>query len=380
MIKLKTNDRMKDGVIVTLCHGDAVDTVTYKSDAVMLTARPECAIAGLLLIAMADGEDFKIDARLDSVFYDNLTTIQDVYKTWAPNLSRVEIITEENEGRLEHGALAQRKDGKIATFFSGGVDSFYTFLKHREEIDALIFVHGFDINIEDTKLRRTVSQRLHAVANAYGKKFIEVETTLRDITERERMTSKFYNWEISHGSALASVAYTLTGAFDRIYIPATHTYDIIKPWGSHPLLDPLWGSEALSLIYDGGEADRLQKCEFIARNDIALQNLRVCWKNQSDQYNCGRCEKCKRTMLMLKAIGVLDKCTTFQPKLSTRDIASIWIREKGKEMYYNNLIDSIGKDQRQLRYAVKVALYYSKLKRWARSIFQWLLTMMRAVR
>jgi len=29
-------------------------------------------------------------------------------------------------------------------FFSGGVDSFYTFLKHRHEITDLAVVHGFD--------------------------------------------------------------------------------------------------------------------------------------------------------------------------------------------------------------------------------------------
>ena len=33
----------------------------------------------------------------------------------------------------------------VACFFSGGLDSFHTHLKHREEVTHIIFVYGFDI-------------------------------------------------------------------------------------------------------------------------------------------------------------------------------------------------------------------------------------------
>ncbi len=50
----------------------------------------------------------------------------------------------------------------IACFFSGGVDSFYTLLKHREEITHIIFVHGFDIALEDHSLRAQASRMARA--------------------------------------------------------------------------------------------------------------------------------------------------------------------------------------------------------------------------
>jgi hypothetical protein len=88
----------------------------------------------------------------------------------------------------------------------------------------------------------------------------------------------------------------------------------LGPYGTHPLLDPLYSSSDLRIRHDGIELSRLEKTRLIAGWDVALQNLRVC--NQYRQYrsgrlNCGRCEKCVRTMLGLLAVGALDKTNVF---------------------------------------------------------------------
>ena len=49
----------------------------------------------------------------------------------------------------------------------------------------------------------------------------------------------------------------------------------------------------------------------IAHEPAVWKFLRVCWKNNSQELNCGRCEKCVRTMVSLAAAGVLPKCETF---------------------------------------------------------------------
>jgi hypothetical protein len=40
------------------------------------------------------------------------------------------------------------------------MDSFYMLLKHRAEITHIIFVHGFDIDLEDRELRAQASRML----------------------------------------------------------------------------------------------------------------------------------------------------------------------------------------------------------------------------
>lgn len=349
----------------------------YFSEDTPLAPRPEAAVAGLLLVAMAAGEDLHVDAPLDPAFKGHLDTIQDVYTTWTDGLHRVNVVdggAEDGHSGGEHsgaesGSSAQRK---TAAFFSGGVDSFYTLLKHREDIDALIFVHGFDLKLTDRDLRSAVSQKLQEVADAYGMQLVEVETTLREFTERKRMTPRFANWSLSHGSALASVAHVLSNQFQRIYVPATHTYSDVIPWGSHPLLDPQWSSGGLQIVYDGAEANRLQKCEAIAQHPVALNTLRVCWKNPGGEYNCGRCEKCVRTMLMLKSLGALEQSKAFPMTLTSYRIATTWIRKNRTEKYYKLLLSRLGNDQKQLRQKIKMALAISKFKRGARSILQWI--------
>jgi len=96
------------------------------------------------------------------------------------------------------------------------------------------------------------------------------------------------------------------------------------PSGSHPLLDPLWSTESVGIVNDGAEATRIQKIQWqIARSDVALRHLRVCWENQDSDYNCGRCEKCIRTMVNLEIAGVLKQCLSFDRPLDYRDVSRV---------------------------------------------------------
>ena len=83
-------------------------------------------------------------------------------------------------------------------------------------------------------------------------------------------------------------------------------------YGSHPLLDPCYGSAALSIHHDGVRYSRLDKVGILAGWDVGLQHLRVCTRpNHPDVLNCGRCEKCTRTMLEPLALEKLDRCPAF---------------------------------------------------------------------
>jgi len=56
----------------------------------------------------------------------------------------------------------------VGCFFSGGVDSFYTLLKHRREITDLVVVHGFDLPLASDPLRRSLSEAAGDVARVSG--------------------------------------------------------------------------------------------------------------------------------------------------------------------------------------------------------------------
>ena len=103
-----------------------------------------------------------------------------------------------------------------------------------------------------------------AVAEALGKQLIEIETNVRDVCRH------FGTRTTAWGPALACAALLLQDRLDRILVGATDTYATLIPWGTHPLLDPLFGTEALEIVHDGCEATRVEKLERIAALQVAL--------------------------------------------------------------------------------------------------------------
>lgn len=91
----------------------------------------------------------------------------------------------------------------------------------------------------------------------------------------------------------------------------TATIEELHPWGSHPPLDPNYSSADLQIRHEGLQLSRLDKARLVAGWDAALQNIRICWTNPTDDLNCGRCEKCVRTMTEFLVVGKLAQSRAF---------------------------------------------------------------------
>mgnify|MGYP000324011770 FL=1 len=97
----------------------------------------------------------------------------------------------------------------------------------------------------------------------------------------------------------------------RIYIPSSHTYEELFPWGSHPLSDPMWSTESTEVIHDGAGFRRGEKMRDLLKEPVLADNLQVCWKTTLD--NCGECSKCVRSMV---AVTLLNGSIKSLPTLS----------------------------------------------------------------
>lgn len=327
----------EDGSIeLRAVHDGGSQCIRFWSTVSRLVPRPEGSVSAFLVWAMRQGLTLRVDGELNERFSDGLRDAQAIYASWYPELKRVPVEITSNDtasSPIDHATRQDEAPAKqgVAAFFTGGVDSFYTLLKKQHEIDTMVYVHGFDVDLEDASLREKVSTMLRSVSGALGKRLIELETDFRG-AYRTRLTSRMPNWPLIHGAALATAAHLLQDT-SRIYIPATFTYSELHPWGSHPLLDPKWSSSRLEIIHHGCEADRIEKCRFIVQNELALRFLRVCWENPNSAYNCGRCEKCRRTMINLAAVGALNRCESFDSELSAADVARLRIRSEGEAVF-----------------------------------------------
>jgi 7-cyano-7-deazaguanine synthase in queuosine biosynthesis len=277
-----------------------VTGVFFESDA-ELASFTDWVVPLALVRAMAVGMRLDISAPLSARLAQNLETIQDIYAAWIPGFKHIVV---------DFPTTQQRQPASgVSLFFSGGVDSFYSLVKHRAEIDNLILVHGFDVPLADTKSFGLAEARAQEAARLFGKRLIIVRTNLRS----EQMPNLPCEWRMYHGAALATVAHSLAPQHSKIYLASGHSYANPHPRGSHPLLDPLWSSEAVELVHDGGET-RVDKLRRLVLEPEVISRIRVCWQN-SGEYNCGRCEKCLRTMLAIRGLG-LGRCSAFPDTLA----------------------------------------------------------------
>ena len=265
-------------------------------------------LACLAPLAVTIGEPLHLCVPVDPLLRDNIQKLMWIWNSWYPELRVVPILAENTE--LEEQPSLTRQ----ASFFSGGVDSFFTVLnssdrekgERGDKIDDLLCVWGFDIPLNNRKSFFRLVKSLKQVATTLDKQLIDVATNIRITGWRQS------NWEkIAHGCALGAIALALENRYAQVLVPSTISWRYLSPWGSHPITDPLLSSTDTKIVGDGSDYTRFEKVERIGSKAIVLKNLRVCFESRSDQ-NCGTCAKCIQTMLMLEVLGVLEQCSTFQ--------------------------------------------------------------------
>jgi hypothetical protein len=297
-----------------------------------LCCNPHAFLIACLIPAMHYGEKrVFIDAEICPELRDGLVTVMSWLRQWyykADNeLVQIDVKVKQNLPDL-------RKPVRAGLFFSGGIDSFAALranrlnfpLQHPRSIRDGLLVYGLEQ--DDPELFELVVNSLSEVARDSGITLIPVYTNLYLNYREEDAAHHFSFWGYEFGgAALAAVAHAFARRFTAVSIAATYHTSYLEPWGSHPLLDPNYSSSDLRILHDGIALSRFDKTKLIAEWDPALKHLRVCNKYKqyrAGMFNCGRCEKCIRTMLTLLALGVLDKTQAFP----TNDVSAELVLDK----------------------------------------------------
>lgn len=353
--------------------------VFFRVDGHAVTVREEAFVLMSVISAMARQCRLVVAGPLDDKFCRGVGHAQGILHDWVPELSPA-LIEVSGQGHSDDQPLGREAcrmwPSSTMTFFSGGVDSFHTVYENLENLSALVFVAGFSPELADTERCRRAEASVREVAAALGKKLIVVTTNLRDFMEGTipRLPS-LAAWEIAHGAALAAVAHLVADEGGTMLVPSTSCHqEGVAPWGSHPLLDPLWSSRRVTLQSDGYWANRQRKTEAIAGHQLALDHLVVCYRRrESGSLNCGTCEKCLRTMVGLLACGALERCPAFERDLAADAVAALKI--KHPELIFHHecnlrILEERGirpDIQRALRHVIRQARHGGKdWRRWFR--------------
>ncbi|MBA4758410.1 hypothetical protein [Sphingosinicella sp.] len=248
----------------------------------------ELPVATAILLAMFERIDIEVydDIFVEDGFLSSLTAVQNLLNQWSPNLNRVNVKSK---------TMHKQKDMSIVGMsFSGGVDSLYTFLKHKNSVSHLIFLKEFE-PVSSKEESENAEIHLQRFASNFDKKLISIDYSARQFSSDTKIS-----WRFLHGPVLAGLA--LSSYCSRFLISSSFNYRMLKPWGSHPLLDPLWSTDSTKIEHIGLEATRVQKTAAIASDPEIYRYLQVCWS--SNAKNCGKCAKCVRTGITLHLLGV----------------------------------------------------------------------------
>ncbi len=305
-------------------------------------------LPSLLATAMWWREPLRIEGPVSARLLTNVEAAMRVYRSLFPDtLSLIEV--EADAVPLTTGRPA------TACLFSCGVDSWYSVLqslehppRDAEPLTHVIYVPEVDFQYSPTTHARFLED-IHAAAARVGLHLIRLDSNLRSFTER------FQEWGVTHGSVLAGMASTLN--VTTLLIPSPLPYRTALPYGSHPVLDPLWSTERTTVIHHGGETDRVDKIRYLAQSDVALDTLKVCYEVDT-RTNCGRCIKCMLTMVGLAAVDALDRCDRFETPLNASRLARQRVKSAGHRALLVDLLPALRGDRtkRRLARAIQLAL------------------------
>ncbi len=279
----------------------------------------------LLPHAFETQQELIFDGAVDAELLRNARELMETWSRWRPDRRPIRVRAEPAD---DPGA-SRAAPARTGLFFTGGVDSFFTLFHHdaevtahpaanRRPVDDLIYVWGFDIPLAHREACERKQAILGRIAAEVGKPLITLVTNLRDTGIRQPWGA------VMHGPALGGVGLLLGDRWKEVLLSSWFCRGDDDPWGSTPITDPLLSGSRTRTVPYGASHDRFEKIAFLAGYPLALETLHVCWEERSEG-NCGRCEKCYRTLLALDVLGVRDRATTFPAvPLDLGRLAEVW--------------------------------------------------------
>ncbi len=288
---------------------------TDKEYADDFSANPHAFLVGCLLPAIHLGEKrIFLDEAICPLLKESLNIAMSILQHWTDG--QYQPIKIEAKTNPVVKTLQQPRAGM---FMSGGMDSLVALRlnrlhypeSHPGYVKDSFFLHGFDIGgVVERGMKYPVFERakkaIVKITDDAKIGLIPVYTNIRHLCdERKLWLDSFF------GAVLASIAHSFSNRLNMVFIGSSYDIKNLHPCGSHPLLDPEYSSYDMRIRHRDYELSRLEKIKIVSDWDVAFQNFRVCLANVPDRLNCGKCEKCVRTMTELTALGLLHKTKAF---------------------------------------------------------------------
>src|SRR3989338_7154178 len=155
----------------------------------------------LLPLAMYINEPLFIDAPVDPQHLENTKQLIQIWKAWYPHLHIIPVVAS-NTGYKPH-----HDKKKILAFYSSGIDSNFTLVRHNyfkdnavePKIDETMILWGFDIPLNNKEAYERKQNRIKIIEDLFNVKHFSVTTNMKTET---RIREARWDYLI-HGALLA---------------------------------------------------------------------------------------------------------------------------------------------------------------------------------
>jgi hypothetical protein len=359
------------------CRGGA-PTPDALGPAAELSPNPDAFLLASVMPALELGERrVLVEGAICPELRGGVLTAIGVIRDWFPGLDAPAI-----EASGGYRVPYPREPPRVACFMSAGVDALATLLSNRliypldhpASVRDGLYLFGMNSHDFDPKDPPSPNaarladweqrlQRMDALAREMQIRLIPVITNVRFVA------GDFTFWlRRGLGAGLASVAHAFTSRLTRALIGSSGIPGKTRPLGTHPLLDPLYSSAALEIVHHGNWLSRFEKTALIAKSAAALSVLQCCQKHELfEGVNCGRCNKCVRTMVHLEALGKLGDNTVFpRTSITADDILAADVGDEPDVVFLEQAVERLEqRGRRDLVEAIRerVAQYRSLVAR-----------------
>jgi hypothetical protein len=192
--------------------------------------------------------------------------------------------------------------------YSGGMDAATTLARNYSRSLALVLVRGADVDVSDEPRWAELNSHVRSQEITQGRPVLTVTTNARKFYNDLVRTRLYHDWwgKVQHGGALIGTLAPLNHALRATTNIISSSYNIPMTWGSTKEADELLRWAGVSCVHDAAEISRQHKAKYLVewRRSTGIDvKLRVCYSKIEPHGNCGRCEKCYRTIMNLVLCG-----------------------------------------------------------------------------
>lgn len=284
-------------------------------------------LLAMLMPAMRVGGKLRVHGSLDQQLVNSLDRFQHYWVRWCPDRFRMLDI------EADEWIAPQKVEPPAAiSCFSGGVDAMHSFLTLEKNtgipVKSLLFLHGYDLDLSRRDYYDQLADPYDEWLQTQAVPLIRLEANARETAHQFQL-----NWgSMAHGVFLAAGMHLFSHAHSHGCISSSDTAStLIYPWGSNPVTDPLMSSSTMEVMHYDCRFSKFEKILELVRRPEVCGLLRVCYRQDHQSANCGRCGKCLRTLIKMH-VAKKDSWKQAFPMIS--DIQEAFAKVEDTEFSY----------------------------------------------